>query len=322
MHALLLAVFVARSAVDDAVRLVMRTQHVAGLSIGIVHRGEIAYERGYGWSDLGKRSPARVQTIYRIGSLTKSFTAAAILTLVREHRVSLDDPVSQLVPSFPWRGEITVNDLLTHRSGIPSYSDIDALDRHRSYTPEQLVAAVASQPLLFEPGELWSYSNTNYVLLGTIVERRTGMPYQTYLQNAVLDALRLQHTKYGDQAGEARGYARDILNMPVAPSSTSFAYAAAGLSSNVPDLLRWLNVVQPPYYGFFTAHMYGYETVYATGSVNGYSSFAMIVPQTHDSIVILTNADELDLIPLAKSVFAALEPPKTDASFRSAVPAA
>jgi CubicO group peptidase (beta-lactamase class C family) len=151
-----------------------------------------------------------------------------------------------------------------------------------------------------------------------IVERASGMPYATYLKRSILSTLHLHATAYGDRQGEARGYGRDTLNMPVAPSSTSFGYSAAGLSSNVPDLLAWLRLVQPPYYGFFTAHMYGYDVVYATGSVNGYSSFAMIVPRTHDAIVILTNADELDVIPLAKSVFAALEPAKTEFSFRNA----
>jgi len=306
MHALLLAALFARTAIDDAVRLVMRTQHVAGLSIGIARDGKTLYERGYGWSDLGKRAPARAQTIYRIGSLTKSFTAAAILQLQREGKLALSDRVDRLLPGFAWNG-ITIEDLLAHESGIPSYSDDDLLDRHRAYTPAQLVAAVAQRPLIFEPGTSWSYSNTNYILLGMIVERVTGMPYAAYLQHAVLDPLDLRDTRYGDQPDEARGYARDTLNMPVAPSSTSFGYAAAGLSSNVSDLLTWLPFVHPPYYGFFIAHMYGYEVVYATGSVNGYSCFAMIVPQTHDAIVILTNADELDVIPLGKSIFADLE---------------
>src|SRR5579884_1010941 len=144
MHALLLAALFARTAIDDAVRLVMRTQHVAGLSIGIARDGKTLYERGYGWSDLGKRAPARAQTIYRIGSLTKSFTAAAILQLQREGKLALSDRVDRLLPGFAWNG-ITIEDLLAHESGIPSYSDDDLIDRHRAYTPAQLVAAVAQQ---------------------------------------------------------------------------------------------------------------------------------------------------------------------------------
>lgn len=306
MHALLLALFFARAAVDDAVQLVMRTQHVAAVSVGIAKDGTPVYERGYGWSTLGPRTPARARTVYRVGSLTKSFTAAAILHLAGQGKLALSDPVRRVLPSFPWTQDITIEELLTHRSGIPSYSEDAALDRHRTYAPADLVAAVASQPLGFAPGRSFSYSNTNYALLGMIVERIAGVPYQTYLQRAILGPMRLHDTRYGDQLGEARGYARDTLNVPVAPSSTSFGYAAAGVTSNVPDLLRWIATVREPYYGFFVAHMYGYQVVYATGSVNGYSSLAMTVPQTSETIVILTNADELDVIPLAKSLFAAL----------------
>lgn len=307
MHAFILALVVLHTAVDDAVHLVMRTQHVAGLSIGIARNGNAVYERGYGWSDLGHRTPAKAETTYRVGSLTKSFTAAAILTLAGQHELSLEDPVARYIPNLPWPRGVTIEDLLRHRSGIPSYSDLNTLDRSRDYTPEQLIQAVASQPLLFQPGTNFSYSNTNYVLLGMIVTRVTGVPYETFLQKAILDPLQLQSTRYGDEPGEARGYARDALNLPVHPSSVSFAYAAAALSSNVPDLLRWVSSLQEPYYGFFEGHMYGSTVIYATGSVNGYSSLAMVAPETHDAIVILTNANELDLIPLAKSVFEALE---------------
>ncbi len=187
------------------------------------------------------------------------------------------------------------------------------MDRHRHYTPRELVEAATAQPAA-APGTRVAYSNTNYAVLGAIVERVAGMPFGAYLQTAVLDPLRLRHTRYGDRPGEARGYARDALESPVAPSSTSYAFAAAGMSSNVPDLLRWLAHVRAPYYGFFTAQMYGHEVIYASGSVDGYSAFALIAPQTRDALVILTNADALDLVPLAKSEFAALEPP-TDRSF-------
>jgi CubicO group peptidase (beta-lactamase class C family) len=307
MHGLLLAVLLRNSAVDDAVNLVMRAQHVAGLSIGISHAGKVMYEHAYGWRDLATRSPAQVQTIYRIGSLTKSFTAAAILDLSHRGKLTLHDSVAQYVTRFPWPHTITVEQLLTHESGIPSYSDSERLDRHRAYTPQELIDAVASQPLAFEPGKYWQYSNTNYVLLGMIVTRVSGTSYESYLQSAVVDPLHLHSTRYGDQPGEAGGYAGDSVNAPVALSSTSFGYAAAGMTSNVPDLLTWLQTIPEPYYGFFEAHMYGRQVVYASGNVNGFSSLALISPHTDDIIVILTNADELDLIPLAKSVFAALD---------------
>jgi CubicO group peptidase (beta-lactamase class C family) len=311
MHALLLAALLARAAVEDAVHAFLRAQHVAGLSIGVVRHGSPAFERGYGFADLGRRTPASAQTIYRIGSLSKSFTAAAILALQREGRLQLDDSASHYVDSFPWAHGVTIGELLAQRSGIPNYSDT-ALDRGGTYAPAQLVEAVASQPLAFAPGTSFEYSNTNYVLLGMIAQRAAGVPFASYLQSSVLEPARLSHTAYGDQPGEARGYARDTLHLPVPRSSLSYAFSAAGMTSNVPDLLRWLQQAQPPYYGFFEADVYGYPSLFATGNVDGYSALALFAPRNRDAIVILTNANALDLLPLAKSVFAQIETPKPD----------
>lgn len=309
MHALLLAALFTRASIDDAVRLVMRTQHVAGLSAGVVRHGEAVYRRGFGWADLGRRTPAGADTVYRIGSLTKAFTAAAVVNLQRSGKLRIEDSAARYVSPFPWPQDVTIGELLAQRSGIPSYTDT-ALDRSGTYTPAQLVGAVSSQPLLFAPGSLFSYSNTNYVILGMIVERQSGMPFGAYLQSEILAPARLRNTRYGDPAGEARGYARDWLNMPVPRSSLSYAFSAAGMTSNVPDLLRWIMRAQEPYYGFLQADFYGYSALYATGNVDGYSAIEVLVPRERDALVVLTNADKLDLLPLAQSILAAIEPPK------------
>lgn len=285
----------------------MRTQRVAGLSIGIARDGRTLFERGYGKSDLGREIDAGPDTVYRIGSLTKPFTAYAVAQLAAQGRVSLQDPVSAYVP-LPWQG-VTVEDLIRQRSGIPSYSNDSALDPRASYTPEALVESVAGIPLHFVPGTQFEYSNTNYVLLGEIVERASHMPYPEYLQNAVLAPLQLRATRYGDQPGAAHGYARNTLRTPVAPSSLSYAYAAAGMTSNVPDLLRWLGLAREPYYGYLQADVAGTGVRYATGNVPGYSALEMLVPQTGDRIAILTNADTLDLLPLVQDVLRALAEP-------------
>lgn len=308
MLALLLSGLIDTGAIDRAVRLVMRTQRVAGASIGISRSGRVLYERGYGWSDLGRRLPARAGTVYRIGSLTKAFTARAIAQLAAQGKLSLQDRVSREI-ALPWPSDATVEQLLEQRSGIRSYSDDPALDPHAAYSPAQLIEALAAEPPDALPGTQFEYSNTNYVLLGMIVERVSGAPYGSFLQRAVIDPLGLQQTRYGDRAGEARGYARDALNVPVPPSSVSYGFSAAGMTSNVPDLLRWLETIRPPYYGFLSSDMYGYSVRYARGSVPGYSAFEMLSPQTGEEIVILTNAGNLDPAPLAKSLFAAIERP-------------
>jgi D-alanyl-D-alanine carboxypeptidase len=306
MLALLLAASLNAGAIDATVRTVMRAEQIAGISVGIARDGAVQFEGGYGFSDLGRRSPAQPETVYRIGSLTKSFTAACVLSLQQQHALGLDDPIGQYL-TVPWP-QVSIRELLEQRSGIPSYSDDPALDRYASYTPEQLVRAVA-HPLNFPGDSEFQYSNTNYVLLGMIASKAARTPYDRYLQTAILAPLHLTHTRYGDQPGEAHGYARDTLRMPVQPSSVSYAYAAAGMTSNVPDLLRWLSALRPPYYGLLRAQMYGYEVYYATGHVDGFSAFELLVPRTHDEIAVLTNANVLDLTPLVKSLFALIEPP-------------
>lgn len=314
MHALLLCIVLAadiaagqRAAVDAAVRLVMETQHVAGLSLGISHAGK-TYERGYGVTDAARGLPARPSSIYRIGSLTKQFTADTIVALANAHRLRLDDPVRTYLPAFPWGTAVTVRNLLAQTSGIPSYTDTP-LDRHATYAPQQLIDAVAKTPLAFAPGTAYDYSNTNYVLLGTIAERVTGEPFSRALQTLAIDPAHLASTQYGDVPDEAIGYRWDGAFAPVAPSSVSFAYAAAAMTSTVSDLLQYLQRGTPPY-GLRPAQMYGYTVQYASGNVDGYSAFELIASKNGDEVVILTNADQLDLIPLAKSIFAVLEPPK------------
>jgi CubicO group peptidase (beta-lactamase class C family) len=296
-------------AVDDAVGLVMREQHVAGLSIAAYSHGRLTCMRGYGFARIGTRTPATPATVYRIGSLTKSFTAAAVLRLAAQSKLELTRPIGDYV-SVPWQTPVTLEELLAQTSGIPDYTEAPSLSRYAPYPPQQLIDAVASRPLLFPPGSAYAYSNTNYVLLGIAIERVSSLPFSAFLESEVLAPAGLRSTRYGDAQNEARGYARDALNLPVRPTSAEYGFSAAGMSSNAGDMLRWLSLVAPPYYGFSRGLIYGYDVYYARGYVNGYSSFALFDDAHRDALVILTNADALDLTPLAMDVFATLEPPK------------
>jgi len=308
MHALLLALFL-QGPVDNAVQIVMRSQHVAGLSVGIAHDGHVVYARGYGERDTLRHLQADSQTVYRIGSLTKMFTARAIETLASRGKLGMERPAARYLPGFPWGGGVTVRDLLEQRSGIPSYTDDDALNPYAWYAPAQLVGAVAREPLQFAPGAQFAYSNTNYVLLGMLAQRIAHVPFEDYVNAHVAAPLRLLRTRYGDQPGEALGYTWDGREyLRATPSSPAYAFAAAAMSSNVPDLLRFLQTVRPPYYGLMQSEQFGSSVWYAGGNVNGYSAFAFVAPQTHDEAVILCNADRVDLAPLALDVLAAMRP--------------
>lgn len=307
MHALLLALFV-QGPVDNAVQIVMRTQHVAGLSLGVAQHGRTIYMRGYGERDVLRHLPAEPQTVYRIGSLTKMFTARTIQTLATRGKLGLDRPAARYLPDFPWGPQVTVRDLLAQRSGIASYTDDAALNPYAWYAPAQLVGAVARQPLQFSPGTQFAYSNTNYALLGMIAQEIAGVPYEDYVNARVIAPLHLRDTRYGDQPGEALGYTWDGTSFVRAtPSSPAYAFSAAAMSSNVLDLLRFMQTLRPPYYGLLQSEQFGSQVWYASGNVDGYSAFAFTVPSTGDAAVMLCNADKVDLTPLALDVAAALE---------------
>lgn len=315
MHALLLALFL-QGPVDNAVRIVMRSQHVAGLSLGVAQHGRTIYEQGYGERDTLRHLPAQPQTVYRIGSLTKMFTARAIGTLAARGKLGLDRPAARYLPQFPWGTDVTLRDLLAQRSGIPSYTDNSTLNPYAWYSPEQLVDAVSRQPLQFAAGTQFAYSNTNYVLLGMIAQRAARMPFEDYMNAHVIAPLHLHATRYGDRDGEALGYTWDGRTfVRVTPSSPAYAFAAAALSSNVPDLLRFLDTLHPPYYGVMQSEQFGAQVWYASGNVNGYSSFAFLLPDSGFETVILCNADKIDLTPLALDVLAALQPQQPQSAF-------
>src|SRR5688572_12302465 len=155
--------------VDRYVRAEMARQRVPGMSIAVLRGDSLLLARGYGLANLEHRVAATDSTIYQSGSVGKQFTAAAIVTLIREGRLGLEDPLRKHVPEAPaaWR-KVTIRHLLTHTSGIADYTG-DLVDYRRDYSEQELARLYARLPLEFEPGATWSYSNTGYALLGFVV---------------------------------------------------------------------------------------------------------------------------------------------------------
>jgi len=241
--------------VDRLVLQAMEEGPIAGVSVGIERGGRVIHAKGYGFADLEHRVPATAETVYRIGSITKQFTAAAVMQLVEEDELSLDDPVTQYIPDFPTRGyEVTVRTLLNHTAGIRNVTTLEewwdtmALE----LSPEQLMAVFADEPFDFRPGTRFAYSNSGYFLLGLVIERVSGQPYGGYLNEHLFVPLGLESTTYcTDHAlvpNRARGYraegdasddAGDARFLHATYLSMSQAYAAGAVCSSVLDLLEW-----------------------------------------------------------------------------------
>ncbi|MHB8213618.1 MAG: serine hydrolase domain-containing protein [Vulcanimicrobiaceae bacterium] len=312
---------------DEIVRTVMGESHINGLAMGVAEGGMTLYVHGYGFADRARRVRTTPATGFAIGSITKSFTAAAVLTLVARGDLALNDRLGTLVPMYRRGHDVTLRDVLQQTSGIPDYTHLPSFDRsrRRPVSAHGLIGRIASLPLRFQPATDWAYSNTNYVLAALAVQRASGQPYQAYLQRALLTPLHLHRTHLAwpflRNPDDAQG------NLPL--GSPTLAFGSADLSSDVPDLLRWGSALMagralPRRYartlwqpaqlatgqrigygeGLFLERDFGRRVAWASGYVNGFSAFFMLVPQRRVVIALLANQNAVDLGPLARSILA------------------
>jgi CubicO group peptidase (beta-lactamase class C family) len=241
-------------AVDRVVNAAVRDRVFAGAAVGVAERGQIRFIRGYGLADLEQRVPVTEKTVFRIGSVTKQFTAAAVLRLVDQGKVSLDDPLAKYLPEFPRASEVLVRHLLSHTSGISSYTNPaiakDMLaGARKEWTTEQLIAHIArlTPGYEFDPGTGWSYSNSGYIMLGVIIEKASGKSYRDFLKSDLLEPLGLHETSVDDLAeivpDRARGYDPWKVSPAGFRNADFFSLSAAGpagaMRSTAADLLRW-----------------------------------------------------------------------------------
>lgn len=219
-----------------------------GVAVLVAKNGNIVYHKGIGMANLELGVPMQADMIFRIGSITKQFTAVAILQLIEQGRLSLEDEITKFIPDYPTHGhKITIHHLLTHTSGIASYTgmkDWTPEVMKKDFTPLEMIDFFKDQPIDFEPGEEWRYNNSGYFLLGYIIEKVSGQTYEEYVKEHLLepagmvnslygnDRNILKNRAYGYQQGE-HGYENaDFLSM-------TQPYAAGSLMSTVEDMFRW-----------------------------------------------------------------------------------
>ncbi|MCP4200880.1 MAG: beta-lactamase family protein [bacterium] len=214
----------------------------------IAKDGRVLFEGSYGWADSSQAKPNEPRTAFRIQHLTKTFTAAAILRLVERGRLSLDDKVVDYVPELREGEAVTIRHLLQMESGIPDLiqylEDQGGFDRF--HHPEEILDYFAREPLLFEPGTQVDYSNSNYILLGLIIERTTGKSYGRFLKKKIFKPLKMRRTRYDpDDRAFANRRAIGYDDITVEPPTEalyvhpSLAYASGGVLSTARDLLKW-----------------------------------------------------------------------------------
>ena len=218
----------------------------SGMTIAVVSKGDTLLLRGYGERDREKHLPAEAGTVYRVASITKQFTAAAVMRLVERGAVKLDDPVTRHLPQYPQWASVTVRQLLNHTSGIPSYTSSAEWRPHlnEQHTPARIVAYVEKSPFDFPPGSQFRYNNTGYVLLGMLLEQVTKQPYAALMDREFFKPLGMRSATYcpsrATDAAHAVGYQHQGGAWRQSdPLDMSHPYSAGALCMSVPDYLRW-----------------------------------------------------------------------------------
>ena len=293
----------------------------SAVSIAVVRKGEVLSSGGWGLADRKAGTPASAETTYRIGSITKQFTAAAILRLVERRRLALSDTIGSHLPELPalWR-EVTVEQLLNHTSGVPDYTEIGgrwSRSWDDAMQPARLLALVARDEMTFPPGSGWQYSNTGYVVLGLLVEKIYERPYAEVIDSEFSRPLALSRTRVCEDAaganGQAIGYRRDGKSFDVAGyRHVSHWFGGGGLCSTVMDLASWnsalhggrvlapetLAMMTTPRgaaaargYGFgvMSIVVSGHREISHSGQFAGFSAFNAWYPDQALSVTVLTN---------------------------------
>ncbi|MBP7398104.1 MAG: serine hydrolase [Chitinophagales bacterium] len=293
-----------------------------GAVLLIAEEGKPIYQKVLGMASVELTVPMKEDYVFAIGSMTKQFTAIAILQLVQQGKLNLKDDIKLYMPDYNSHDKIiTIENLLTHTAGIPSFTEMDTFSTlfNKDITLKEMVGIFQDAPLMFEPGTDWSYSNSGFNLAGMIIEKVSGMTYEDYQQKNIFDPLKMTSTTLGSKEKIiprfVNGYQPSMVNyMPASEFSWTWPYAAGQIVSNVNDLLKWddalytnkiLNqeLIQQAFtnyklstgeyanygYGWTVGEYNGVKIIRHGGAINGFLSDAIRIPEKHLYIVMLTN---------------------------------
>ncbi|MDB5091432.1 MAG: hypothetical protein JWR09_5426 [Mucilaginibacter sp.] len=287
--------------------------------------GRIIFEKGYGYCNAAKGTRNNPQTIFQIASITKTFTSAVVLKLVQQHQLSLTDKLSKWYPKFPNAEKITIGHLLSHTSGIFDYTHEDTVTKVN--TEQNMMAFLAKKPLDFQPGSDWRYSNSGYSILGFIIGKVSGIPYEQAVRKYIFKPLHMDHSGFDfehlQNKEKATGYSmiNDTIKTIAAYSDSSVVFAAGAIYSTAEDIYKWhrgLQSYQIVYkelldkaytplkrnygYGWIIDAVDNKKMVYHSGNIAGFSSVLVRIPQDDICIVLLNNQEGTELEPIARKI--------------------
>ena len=222
-----------------------------GATFLISNKGEIIYNKAFGLANLELNVAMQIDNVFEIGSMTKQFTAIAILMLYEKGKVSLDDEITQYIPDYPTNGhQITIHHLLTHTSGIKNFTELKKLKAisKQDLSPAELVDLFKNEPMDFAPGEKFKYNNSGYVLLGYIIEKVSGQTYADFVEKNIFHKLEMSNSLYTSHAkvvkNRASGYHKKDVFINKRVVSSTLPYASGSLMSSTADLFKWHKAIK------------------------------------------------------------------------------
>lgn len=295
-----------------------------GATILVARDNQVLIKKAYGKANLELDVPMQVDNVFRIGSITKQFTAISILQLMEQGKLNLNDEITTFLPDYPTQGfKITIENLLTHTSGIPSFTGMD--DYYERMTldlePTEIIDHFKNEPLNFAPGTDWEYSNSGYFLLGYIIEKVSGKTYPEYLDEYIFKPLGMNNSLYGSNSKIIKNrvgtYSMDekgIVNAD--PISMTQPYSAGSIQSTVEDLYKWHQGIQSyklikketldkalsrhkldngketKYgYGWFLRYIGESPTIEHGGGINGSLTTSIFLPKENVFVTIFSNCE-------------------------------
>jgi len=295
-----------------------------GITALVSKNGKVIYRKAFGMANLELQVPMKPENIIEIGSITKQFTAVAVLMLAEQGKLSINDEITKFIAEYPTNGKtITIHHLLNHTSGIKSYTGMPGfIDFARQdHSPEDIVNFFKNEPMDFDPGEKYLYNNSGYILLGHIIEKASGQSYADFITEHIFKPLQMNNSYYGSKtkliSNRAEGYSPAEDNWQKAlPLSMTWPYAAGALMSNVDDMLLWHKSVHNNTlisadsrakaftnttlnngdltnygYGWAVNEIKGSPTIEHGGGIFGYTTSGIYIPKENIYVIVLTNRD-------------------------------
>ena len=307
--------------VDAVVQKAVDSKRIPAAGVAVVKDGKVVLAKGYGMADVDSSTAANENTVFQIASVTKQFTAAGIMLLVEDGKLKLDDPLGKYVPNVPAKwSSVTVRQLLNQVSGIPNYTEGRRLVNDKNYTKTEILGLVKEVPPAFDPGTKWAYSNTNYFLLGMVIEKASGKSYPDFMRDRVFKPLGMRSTEVNTSGlkfkNAATGYDfKDGKWEKAELDDPSQPFAAGAIISTPADMAKWSIAVSEGKLlkktswdeifasgklvnGNATNYGFGWEIgkigevnyLAHSGGIGGFGSYHIRFPTENLSIVVLTNS--------------------------------